>query len=106
VVGSLTTGSSTSQTLTNIFAGTVGLEEEGEEQQGQEDNGRLEMASAHNRIVEVLQKKSPLAILSRCEGKFDVAGLSYPHTVVGARHLDIKPENLVLQVLLNSCPTP
>ena len=66
VVGSLTTGSSTSQTLTNIFAGTVGLEEEGEEQKRQEDSGRLEMASAHSRIVEVLQKKSHLSIEEVC----------------------------------------
>ena len=34
----------------------------GRSSMGQEDTGRLEMASAHNRIVEVSQKKSPLAI--------------------------------------------
>ena len=65
VVGSLTTGA-TSQTVNNIFAGTV-LEGQGGSQDTAEveevDNtNTLEMASAHAKIVDVLKKKSPTAI--------------------------------------------
>ena len=68
VVGSLTTGQQTSQTLTTIFCtGGGGLEGETGSQAGpvsQEEDGQTnqEMVSAHARIVEVLKKKSPAAI--------------------------------------------
>jgi len=65
VVGSLTTGAQTSQTVTSIFAGTV-LEKSPDSSQGGEGDdespGNMEMVSAHAKIVEVLKKKSPTAI--------------------------------------------
>lgn len=67
VVGSLTTGAQTSQTLNNIFAGTVLEKSPDNSQENTEDDdekgtNNLEMVSAHAKIVEVLKKKSPTAI--------------------------------------------
>ena len=67
VVGSLTTGSQTSQTLNNIFAGTVMNKSQDDSQQeaveGEENmSNNPEMVSAHAKIVEVLKRKSPTAI--------------------------------------------
>ena len=67
VVGSLTTGTQTSQTLNNIFAGTVmdkSLDNSQDENEEEEENApsNLEMVNAHAKIVDVLKKKSPTAI--------------------------------------------
>ena len=63
VVGSLKSGSQTSQTLTNIFSGSFLNKEatpEGEEE-GEAGSSVL-MLSAHEKIVEELKKAMPTAV--------------------------------------------